>query len=359
MNQGTGDDSELARRVSHIAHELRTPLVATQALLLALRGGPLETGQRDLVEEASSSIDAMLRIVKDVLALGRGSDAAPEVVESELDVARCARRSARLASEAAGGTRVDVVVAADVSGLRRGDGARIQQILLNLIGNAIKFSRAQPVELRVRAEPHDLVVFDVIDLGPGIPERERQSVFRPYARGSAAHGVPGLGVGLSISRRLAEAMGGSLTPEPSEVGARVVLRVPLRSASPVAPELPRLPTLQILLADDDAASRLIGKRVLESAGHRVDCFADGESALAGAKAADYDVLLLDVNMPRLGAPELAAALRAGGHDVPIVALTASEDPGTIARLATHDVRVIPKPFELGRVIDAIAAARAR
>jgi two-component system, sensor histidine kinase len=218
------------------------------------------------------------------------------------------------------------------------DGPRLRQVMLNLLGNAVKFTETGSVRLSVHADAGGHTRFEVTDSGPGVPAKEREAIFDAFhqADGSFGRRYGGTGLGLTISREIARAMGGNLTCEDSpQGGARFVLTVPLapteRVVTTYAPlEAPQRAELRghVLLAEDNPVSALVAETMLQQAGLKVDVVDNGLDAVNRTAAHTYDLVLMDCQMPGMDGFVATAQIRqreqaTGARRVPIVALTAN------------------------------------
>ncbi|MHB8900618.1 MAG: ATP-binding protein, partial [Thermoguttaceae bacterium] len=220
-----------------------------------------------------------------------------------------------------------------------GDRMRLQQVLLNLAGNAIKFTERGDVEISLRSEPREddvCLEFAVRDTGVGISDSGRDRLFQPFGQvdASMSRRFGGTGLGLSICRSLVEMMGGRIWVE-SELGkgSTFYFTVRLPVANAIVPSFPDVAvplaapgaTLQILLVEDNPANQKLATYILEDRGHVVAVAADGPEAVCMADNKRYDVILMDVQMPGMNGLEVTAAIRRRerpGRRVPIIAMTA-------------------------------------
>jgi CheY-like chemotaxis protein len=256
----------------------------------------------------------------------------------------------------------------------------VRQVLLNLVGNALKFTHEGGVSVRVTAgelgtERAHLRVA-VVDTGIGIGEDARQRLFEPFSQAdsSTTRRYGGTGLGLAICKRLVEAMGGSIgaESEPGQ-GSTFWFTIPLREAvaapppgpvtaspEPAAPIAP----LRVLVAEDNRVNQLVIVRLLEKVGHRVDVAANGQETLAALKLVSYDLVLMDCQMPEMDGFEATRAIRdaeraTGGH-IPIVALTANALEGDRERcLAAGMDDYLPKPITPRALTAALARVTQR
>jgi CheY-like chemotaxis protein len=259
------------------------------------------------------------------------------------------------------------------------DPTRLRQVLLNLLGNAVKFTARGAVELRLRAtEDGSAVRFEVADTGPGIPPEQRLHLFQEFARLSTdeTRMAEGAGLGLALSARLAALLGGQLGHEDNPGGGSVFwLQLPLRAVaeSLAATALPldilgqavsvgdgAQRPLKILVADDVAMNRDVAASFLRAAGHDVATVDDGEEAVAAAKAVDFDVILMDVRMPGVDGLEATRRIRAlpGRRGrVPVVALTAQVFAEQVERCREAGMDGhLAKPFDPETLFEAVARA---
>lgn len=250
-------------------------------------------------------------------------------------------------------------------GLVRVDAVRLRQCVGNLLSNALRHSAGSPIFATAHVEPDGqgggLLVMDVSDSGPGVPEDQREAIFQSFERGRAA--VPGSGLGLAVARTLARLMGGDLQllpRQPGAPGATFRLTARYHPAQPEAPDSapPDLAGRMMLVVDDIATNRLVAIAYLRQWGARVHEAASGEEALTILADDDMDLMLLDMNMPGLDGMETIRRIRMmGGRalSLPIVAMTADvmDDQVAAFRMAGADGHV-PKP-----VLPEVLAAELR
>jgi CheY-like chemotaxis protein len=254
---------------------------------------------------------------------------------------------------------------------------RLQQVLLNLAGNAIKFTEHGEVEVSVRALSQDgegWLEFAVRDTGIGIPPSSQERLFQPFAQGDAsmARRFGGTGLGLSICKSLVEMMGGRLWVE-SEVGKgstfRFTVRLPLAEEPPSDLDAPiaiapvARAQLRILLAEDNPANQKLATYILRDRGHLVEIAGDGREAIRLSEHNRYDVILMDVQMPGMDGLEATAAIRHREHGngrVPIIAMTAHAMQGDRDRcLAAGMDGYLSKPVnaqEMISLVESLACA---
>uniref|UniRef100_UPI001F4232C6 ATP-binding protein n=1 Tax=Falsiroseomonas oryziterrae TaxID=2911368 RepID=UPI001F4232C6 len=362
--------------LAFVSHEVRTPLNGVLGTLSLLLDTPLDAEQRAYAETARRSGETLLWTVNELLDLSRIEAGKLELEELAFDPAQPIRDVLALQAAAAADKGLGLTASLDAGLPPRilGDPRRLRQVVMNLVDNAIKFTAAGTVEVKL-ARQHDRMQVEVRDTGSGIPPELRRRLFRRFQQADAGtarrHG--GSGLGLMICRRLVGLMGGQIAVE-SESGAGSVFRfdLPLRPAADNAPGLPApaseppmrraagdAPFARLLLAEDSEASQLVAAAILRKAGYEVDLVRDGESAVAAATSGSYDAILMDVRMPGLdgyAATRRIRALAGPAGRVRILALTASAMPGDVQRsLAAGMDAHLAKPVDRAGLLGAVAA----
>ena len=379
--------------VATVSHEIRTPLNAVVGMADLLAELPLGDRQREYLSVIQQSADQLLTVINDVLdlssiesgsvRLGNADFAVHHLIERVLQIVRGLPR--------ASGLEIDTEVDPAVPQWLRGDEARLSQVLINLMSNAVKFTEHGSVLLSVSvqtpvpasdpAQPL-WISFSVKDTGMGIPGSMQSEIFEPYVQVGGRMITPqkGHGLGLAICRQLAAMMRGELTLQ-SEVGAgaNFTLNVPLlpgqspglASQEAIASEGRRL---DILVAEDTPASQLVIRLMLERMGHRVTVVGDGLQAVESFRTQHFDLILMDVQMPEMDGYEAARAIRqlgpgdvsAGaiaGHSVPIVGLSAfALASNQVAGLQSGMNAYLTKPVQsasLERIIAEVVNSPAR
>lgn len=369
--------------LANVSHEIRTPLngVIGMAQVMALH--PLDRDQRERLDTIRASGEGLLGVLNSVLDMAKIEAGRVEIEQHPTQMARVIHSACdQLASLAAAkGLAFDVEISeAAACGWWNADAARLGQILANLVDNAVKFTERGRVAVSCAVADGGLA-FDVLDTGVGIPAAEFERLFEKFSQadGSMARRYGGAGLGLAISSRLVELMGGRLEVE-SQPGAGTVFRfdIPMSRASNVAgvehavllhgppspAELPEARALSVLVVDDNAANRRVVSAMLEALGLQVELADDGPAAIAAFGAREFDIVLMDIQMPGMSGVEAAQRMnedraRRRRAPVPIVALTANVMTHQVeSYLAAGMCGVIAKPIELDRLVSGIEGALA-
>ncbi|QDH69311.1 ATP-binding protein [Marilutibacter alkalisoli] len=330
------------RFLATLGHEVRTPMTGVLGMSELLLGTRLDPDQRSYAQSIKQAGEHLLRLVNDALDLARIESGRLELVAAPFDLRKLLAEVTGLNAPLARGKGLEFVT--DVEpGLPvrfRGDVNRVTQILLNLLGNAIKFTEVGRVSLKVGREAGGALRFVIEDTGPGMSEEQQVRLFRRFEQaegGRTAARYGGSGLGLAISQELAEAMGGRIEIDSAPGrGARfrVVLPLPAETGPAAVDEAPAadhtLRPLSVLLVEDDPTVADVLTGLLQAQGHRVIHVEHGLAALveatsAGGRGSGFDVALLDLDLPGMDGMTLAQQLRTQGFEAPLVAVTARAD----------------------------------
>jgi signal transduction histidine kinase/ActR/RegA family two-component response regulator len=357
----------------NVSHEIRTPIAAMLGFVDLLASADLAPDERaDVVARLQANGQAVLALLGDLLDLAR-LDADKITLTREpvcvFDLVREVLASVEIETRGKG-LDIRVTASSGALGSLETDRYRLRQILVNLVSNAVKFTDAGGIVIALNAVPTSTGehwIVDVTDTGIGITRERHAHLFEPFEQ-AAPDITPvygGTGLGLALSRRLAEQLCGTLVLLSSEPGQGSVFRLTLKAlpaaAAPVrtihtpARELD-LKGVRILLAEDHPDMQRAVRRLLEQAGASVDSARDGREAVTRVLSDSFDVVLMDLRMPHVDGLQATRTLRDAGCDVPIVALTA--DPATLRRAEALEAGCddcLSKPFMLSDLVAAIRA----
>jgi signal transduction histidine kinase len=367
--------------LANVSHELRTPMNAIIGMTeLALDESPSAI-VREHLETVKSNAHLLLELLNEILDFSKLEsgkftlDDAPFELRREIEVLigtfgyRAAEKGLDLQSRIEEG----------VPDRLRGDALRLRQVLMNLISNAVKFTEAGNVVLRVelesRSEDRVRIRFAVTDTGIGISPEDQERIFAPFTQVDASstrkHG--GTGLGLAIASDLVRAMGDTLGVE-SRTGVGSTFHFALNLSTipqahateapagiPIAPvadavEASPVPSLRILVAEDTPTNQKLISHVLAKRGHVVEIVATGEDAVAAVEAQAFDVILMDVQMPKMDGLEATTKIRElpAGRRVPIVALTAHAMSGDRQRCIDAGMDdYLPKPLDIRKLLEVV------
>ncbi|QDL94158.1 response regulator (plasmid) [Paroceanicella profunda] len=354
---GTG----AARYFAMLAHDMRTAIGGITGSLALIDSRNLDPDTRARIDRATESADLLVRLLEGALDVAE-MDAPPVI--APIDLAHILRSQSRMwmAEAERKGLRLDVTFDMSAPDMLMVDATRLGRVLSNLVGNAVKFTDEGFVSLRASADASGAPIFEITDAGPGLPEEIGTRLFQAYGRPEGAT-KPGTGLGLHIASSLVVQMGGTISlenrPDARGCVARVVLPreaadVPqdlpeepapraergaaaLRSVSSVTrlpgegeerlsgPKLPDLGGLRILMAEDNLTNQLVAGQMLQSMNAQVTVASDGAEALELLDVQSFDLLLIDIEMPRVSGLDVIRRVRAFEDSrarLPLIALTA-------------------------------------
>ncbi|HZX28555.1 MAG TPA: two-component regulator propeller domain-containing protein, partial [Telluria sp.] len=332
--------------LANMSHEMRTPLAGVIGMLgFTLRDPLIQETTREQLSRAQSNAQALLAIINDLLDFSKIEAGKLSIENIDFDLMTTIGNVASLFDEQAAAHSVgfDIELGTDLPRFVVGDPTRLRQVLVNLVGNAFKFTREGAVKLCVERLPGggkvSMIRFSVHDTGIGIPPDALPRLFQKFeqADSTTTRRYGGTGLGLAICRQLVELMGGAIGVE-STLGQGSIFTFTLPLADGVEPsrvqQVPRQPhthRLRVLCAEDFPTNQIIIRMLLEELGHWVDIVENGEQAVAACAQHRYDLVLMDGRMPEMDGATATRLIRAGGTDrwpvrdqeLMIVALTAN------------------------------------
>ncbi len=328
--------------LANMSHEIRTPLNGILGMLQLMKTTPLSNEQKTYADTAIQSSTRLTTLLSDILDLSRVEAGRLELANEPFDLREVVQAMSQLYAPAAKQKHLglDLVVDPDIPKILSGDATRLQQVLSNLIGNAIKFTETGGLSMHAQLMPPSgdtaRVLFTIADTGMGIPDHLLGKLFETFtqAEGHFSRRFQGAGLGLAIAKRLVDLMGGAMAVD-SEIdrGTVFFVTIPFAKSEAVRAETQSAPRfevrtgLKLLLAEDDKVNQFAMSKILERMGHHVHVVEDGLQALAELARQQFDCVIMDVQMPAMSGVEATKAIRRGeageaNAGIPVLAMTA-------------------------------------
>lgn len=328
--------------LASMSHEIRTPMTGVMGFADMLMDSPLAPEDRDKVIKIKGATQSLLTIINDILDLSKLDAGRLKIENLDFNLRNAVEEVMDLVRERARvkNLRLNIEFPDDIAAGINGDPTRFRQILINLVGNAVKFTHQGGVGVRATMldeQGKKFIEFRVIDTGIGISPENQKKLFSDFSQADASisRHYEGTGLGLAISKRLVELMGGRIWVESKEgVGSEFCFTLPFNEASSDVSSDARLHAvenfrtnrrLHILVAEDNKLNQRIIAATLDKFGHDTVIVEDGEQAVDQVGREEFDLVLMDIRMPGMSGPDATRAIRAR-HDrwakIPVIALTA-------------------------------------
>ncbi|MCE3263261.1 MAG: histidine kinase [Pseudoduganella sp.] len=361
-----------------ISHEVRTPLGGVIGMLrLAQKDASLAPDTRNKLRISHANAEGLLHIINDILDYSRLEAGKMPFESIDFDLPALLNDVVLLLADRAETKGISLVaeLARDLPQWWQGDPVRLRQVVMNLVGNGVKFTERGEVRLTAAAAPGGGIVLSVQDTGIGIESKELDRLFQKFEQANAATSrkFGGAGLGLAICKNIVDAMGGTIDVRSAPgAGSEFTVFLPLQPGQQavqpaIARRTPHAARLEILCAEDGGTNQIILRELLADMGHRVTIAEDGQAALEQLAQRDFDLVIMDSRMPRMDGIAALRQLRAGSggvrnRAVPVVALTANAADDERQRfMAAGADGFLPKPIneenlhaEIGRQLERMA-----
>ncbi|MES2744028.1 MAG: ATP-binding protein [Bdellovibrionota bacterium] len=330
--------------LANMSHEIRTPLGAILGFTNLLKDKSLDSFERDqYLETIVRNGNALSRIIDDILDLAKVEAGRLDIEEVSFILYKVVSEAVELFKDKTKekGIYLHLNIEESVPTIISSDPTRLRQILINLIGNAVKFTDQGGVSVNVRAMPIDFnrvkVSIDVKDTGIGLTQAQQEKLFTPFtqADNSTTRKFGGTGLGLALSQRLSQALSGEISITEYTLGEGCTFTfhfiaklgtaksdATLHASAPKSTKTLSLEGKRVLIVDDSPDNQFLAARILGKSGAKVETASDGDEGVKAALSSEFDVILMDIQMPKLDGYQAKEALDTLGYQRPIVALTA-------------------------------------
>ena len=365
--------------LANMSHEIRTPLNGVLAMAQIMAMGEMAPKQRERLGVIRQSGEALLTVLNDILDLSKIEAGRMELEDADFDTEDVARKleAAHQPAAVAKGLSFSVELTPTARGVRRGDAVRLQQVLNNLLANAVKFTHVGEVRMLIDGEGQDGeggLKISITDTGIGVPSDKLPLLFQKFSQvdSSTTRQFGGTGLGLAICRELAQLMGGNVWAESIQgIGSTFFVSLPMHRVSADSrgqtpdqeahhtPSAAEISSLRILAAEDNATNQLVLKTVISTFGLDVDIVPDGQKAVEAWTSGGYDLILMDIQMPVMDGITATREIRAieartGRPRTPIIALSANAMVHQVKEYLNAGMDMhVAKPIQLAKLHDAL------